>query len=133
MFVLRWDWASLVRDQAGGALGSVGVARWDWISLVRDQAGGVLTSAAVPRAGLGPATPPLCRYAEHTTGLILARWWAFHRRLLTMFAAPVLGLIGEATSRRSPKGGGQSRSQSTQAPDRTQLQTLMGLQVRCPS
>jgi hypothetical protein len=46
---------------------------------VRDQVGGALSSAAVPRAGLGPATPPLCRCAECTTDLILRVWWAFHR------------------------------------------------------
>jgi hypothetical protein len=27
---------------------------------------GVYGSAAVPRGGLGPPTPPLCRYAVHT-------------------------------------------------------------------
>jgi hypothetical protein len=94
-----------------------------WARASRDQAGGVLTSAAVPRAGLGPATPPLCRCGEHTAGLI-QRWWSIPIRCTsTMFAAPVLGLIGAATSRRSPKGGGQSRSQSTLAPGRTQLKT----------
>jgi general secretion pathway protein H len=35
------------------------------------QVGGALSCAAVPRAGLGPATPPLCRYAECTTDLLL--------------------------------------------------------------
>jgi hypothetical protein len=42
-----------------------------WLGLAsRDQAGGVLSCAAVLRVGLGPTTPPLCRYAEYTTGLI---------------------------------------------------------------
>jgi hypothetical protein len=31
--------------------------------VVQEQVGGALSCAAVPRAGLGPATPPLCRYA----------------------------------------------------------------------
>jgi hypothetical protein len=46
------------------------------LGFVRYQAGGALSYAAVPRAGLGPATPPLCRYAECTTDLILPVWWA---------------------------------------------------------
>ena len=45
------------------SLWSTGWASWD-------QAGGVLSYAAVPRVGLGPTTPPLCRYAEYTTDLI---------------------------------------------------------------
>jgi hypothetical protein len=45
---------------------------WIYVrALVRDQAGGALSYAAVPRVGLGPTTPPLCRYAECTTDLIL--------------------------------------------------------------
>ena len=40
-------------------------------SFVREQVGGVLSYAAVPRAGLGPAIPPLCRYAEYTADLLL--------------------------------------------------------------
>jgi hypothetical protein len=47
------------------------------ITFVLDQVGGALSYAAVPRAGLGPATPPLCRYAECTTDLILPAWWAY--------------------------------------------------------
>ena len=94
-----------------------------WALASRDQAGGVLSFAAVPRGGLGPLPPPLCRCAEHTTGLVQSRGLVVKRCAPTMFAGSVLGLIGEATSRRSPKGGGQSRSQSTQAPGRTPLKT----------
>jgi hypothetical protein len=49
------------------------------VAFVRDQVGGALSSAAVPRCGLGPLPPPLCRCAECTTDLILRVWWAFHR------------------------------------------------------
>jgi hypothetical protein len=49
------------------------------VAFVRDQVGGALSSAAVPRGGLGPLPPPLCRCAECTTDLILQGWWAFHR------------------------------------------------------
>jgi hypothetical protein len=38
----------------------------DWLSLVQEQAGGALSYAAVPRVGLWPDAPPLCRYAEYT-------------------------------------------------------------------
>ena len=37
-----------------------------WALASRDQAGGVLSFAAVPRGGLGPLPPPLCRCAVHT-------------------------------------------------------------------
>ena len=57
-------------------------------SNVRSQVGGALSYAAVPRAGLGPATPPLCRFAECTTDPLLPAWEgfqlamkSFHRRL----------------------------------------------------
>jgi hypothetical protein len=49
------------------------------VAFVRDQVGGALSSAAVPRCGLGPRPPPLCRCAEYTIDLILRVWWAFHR------------------------------------------------------
>jgi hypothetical protein len=45
----------------------------DLVAFVRDQVGGALSYAAVPRVGLGPTPPPLCRYAECTTDLILQR------------------------------------------------------------
>ncbi len=45
-----------------------------------DKVGGVLGYAAVPRVGLGPTAPPLCRYAEYTTDLILETWQVFSRR-----------------------------------------------------
>jgi hypothetical protein len=41
------------------------------LSFVREQADGVLSCAAVPRGGLWPPTPPLCRYAEYTADLIM--------------------------------------------------------------
>jgi hypothetical protein len=46
---------------------------------VRDQVGGALSYAAVPRVGLGPTAPPLCRYAECTADLISQRWWPLQR------------------------------------------------------
>jgi hypothetical protein len=48
-------------------------------AFVRDQVGGVLSSAAVPRCGLGPLPPPLCRCAEYTADLILRAWRVFCR------------------------------------------------------
>jgi hypothetical protein len=36
------------------------------LSFVLDPSHGVSSSATVPRAGLGPATPPKCRCATHT-------------------------------------------------------------------
>jgi general secretion pathway protein H len=47
--------------------------------VVQEQVGGALSCAAVPRAGLGPATPPLCRCAECTTDLLLPTWRAIKR------------------------------------------------------
>ena len=37
---------------------------------LEDQADAALSSAAVPRVGLGPTTPPLCRCAERHADLI---------------------------------------------------------------
>jgi hypothetical protein len=88
----------------------------------RDQVGGALSCAAVPRVGLGPTTPPLCRYAKHTTDLIQAWWQVLDSYAPTMPAALALGVSGVATLRRSPKGGGQSRSQSPQVPVRANVQ-----------
>jgi hypothetical protein len=59
-------------------------------SASRDQAGGALTSAAVPRVGLGPTTPPLCRYGERTTDLILHAWRVLNRKLPS-FTPPLQG------------------------------------------
>jgi hypothetical protein len=47
----------------------IGVA----LSVSRDQADGALSSAAVPRGGLWPPTPPLCRCAKCTADQILRR------------------------------------------------------------
>ncbi len=49
------------------------------LRFARDPADGVLSSAAVPRVGLWPTAPPLCRYAEYTADLILEGWWVFKR------------------------------------------------------
>jgi hypothetical protein len=57
-------------------------------SASRDQVGGALSYAAVPRGGLGPTPPPLCRYAERTTDLIHTTKQIFNRCAPTMFAAP---------------------------------------------
>ncbi len=127
-FILAVDTFLRAKDLQAESLRPQGL----WALASQDQAGGVLSSAAVPRGGLGPPTPPLCRCAERTTGLVQSRGLVAKRCAPTMFAGPVLGLIGAATS-RSPKGGGQSRSQSTQAPGRTQLQTPRCLAVRIPS
>jgi hypothetical protein len=48
-----------------------GAGRRRYFSFVLERADGVLSYAAVPRAGLGPATPPLCRYAEYTADPLL--------------------------------------------------------------
>jgi general secretion pathway protein H len=48
-------------------------------NVVREQVGGALSYAAVPRAGLGPTTPPLCRCAESTTHLLLPAWRVINR------------------------------------------------------
>ncbi len=47
-------------------------------SFVREQVCGVLSYAAVPRGGLGPPTPPLCRYDEYTADLLLRQWQVVH-------------------------------------------------------
>jgi hypothetical protein len=59
----------LVRGQAGGA--PSGARKIDVFVFVRELAGGVLSYAAVLRGGLGPPTPPLCRYAEYTACQLL--------------------------------------------------------------
>jgi hypothetical protein len=48
-------------------------------TFVRDQDDGALSSAAVPRFGLWPDAPPLCRYAERTAVLIWEPWRVFCR------------------------------------------------------
>jgi len=88
----------------------------------RDQVGGALSCAAVPRVGLGPTTPPLCRCAEHATDLIQAWWQVLDSYASTIPAALSLGVSGVAAFWRSPKGGGQSRSQSPQVPVRAYVQ-----------
>ena len=114
----------------------------------RDQVGGALSSATVPRVGLGPTTPPLCRCAERATAPILRAPFVIHPRPshprpshprlsrhpreggdpvfpthwipafagMTNLRREALGVSGVAwtwgfaKSRRSPKGGGHSRS-----------------------
>jgi hypothetical protein len=65
-------------------------------SLVREQADGVLSSAAVPRAGLWPATPPLCRCAEYTIDQLLHKrgWRSTDVPQLNQYAA-LATMVGE--------------------------------------
>jgi hypothetical protein len=49
------------------------------LDFVRELADGVLSSAAVPRGGLWPPPPPLCRCAEYTADQLSHTWWAIHR------------------------------------------------------
>ena len=56
----------------------------------RDRSDMALGSAAVPRVGLGPTTPPLCRCAERHAAPILRASWVFHRR------TPLAPVAGEA-------------------------------------
>jgi hypothetical protein len=130
---------------AGSARGLwVGAVVWDLlVALVRDQVGGALSCAAVPRGGLGPPTPPLCRYAECTTDLISHRWREFHRwgrhYFSSMAGSPPL-LIHRARGpgawlgRRSgikeecsatSRHGGQPRSRPSQAPGRSKPWSLI--------
>ncbi len=67
------------RGQIGGVFNPVVCRRVFRASLVRNQADGALSSAAVLRVGLGPTTPPLCRYAKCTVVLILRPWWTVKR------------------------------------------------------
>jgi hypothetical protein len=72
------DCVGLVRELAGGVLSCAAVLG-GLCSLVRELAGGVLSCAAVLRGGLGPPTPPLCRYAEYTACQLLHTWSPIHR------------------------------------------------------
>ena len=115
----------------------------DAVHASRDQAGGALSSAAVPRGGLGPPAPPLCRCAERTTDLILTRWWQLRGRTLAVSGA---GKVADTQPPRTHPGrrpgawgdwrsgikeeaaalgrtGGQPRSQSPQVPGRTTIPT----------
>jgi general secretion pathway protein H len=65
---------------------------------VREQVGGVLSCAAVPRAGLGPATPPLCRYAECTTDLLLPTLRAINRGFTLLELLVVIAIIAIGTA-----------------------------------
>jgi hypothetical protein len=49
-------------------------------TMVRDTADGALSCAAVPRCGLGPLPPPLCRCAECTADSVLRNWPVIKRR-----------------------------------------------------
>jgi hypothetical protein len=97
--------------------------------LVREQVGGVLSSAAVPRGGLWPPTPPLCRCAEYTADQLLRPWWAINRCAQTLVGGLGGGGGGGGCVRRSGikeeslalgQHGGQPRSRTHQAPGRTQ-------------
>jgi hypothetical protein len=48
------------------------------LGFVRELAGGALSSAAVPRCGLGPLPPPLCRCAKCTTDQLFPAWQVHH-------------------------------------------------------
>ena len=96
------------------------------LRLSRDQTGGALSSAAVPRVGLGPTTPPLCRCAKRATDLILRAPFVIPSKagiqscgIPTLFAALALGVSGVAKSRGRPQAGGHSRSHLPQVPRRT--------------
>jgi hypothetical protein len=52
-----------------------GAGRRRYFSFVLEQADGVLSCAAVLRGGLGPPTPPLCRYAEYTADPLSGNSW----------------------------------------------------------
>jgi hypothetical protein len=58
-------------DVSSNALFCTGAGRQRYFSFVRELVGGVLSYAAVLRGGLGPPTPPLCRYAEYTVDQLL--------------------------------------------------------------
>jgi hypothetical protein len=60
---------------------------------VLDTADGALSSAAVPRAGLGPATPPLCRCAECTADSVLSMRLAIKRLATRQITRPVTRLV----------------------------------------
>jgi hypothetical protein len=129
---------SASRDHRSGERSWLVVSRKDWASLVPDQADGALSSAAVLRVGLGPTTPPLCRYAKCTADLISPVWRAFSRcaptktdtgntpGLSPLHAHPVRcpdawgewrsGIKEEAAA--LGRNGGQPRSQSPQVPGR---------------
>jgi hypothetical protein len=49
----------------------------DCASFVREPTDGVLSSAAVPRCGLRPLPPPLCRCAEYTADQLSRTWRAY--------------------------------------------------------
>ena len=126
---------------------------WPFFHLTRSVRGtacGALSYAAVPRVGLGPTAPPLCRYAERTAGSALPAWWAIRQvvRKLALRLVTALDLrivlrlvLRPVTSVDSPgawdawrsgikeespalgRHGGQPRSQASQVPG--QLQTRM--------
>ncbi len=117
-----------------------------------DQAGGALSSAAVPRGGLGPPAPPLCRCAERTTDLISKRRWRLtgctrtlvdsrevmniqplrvhHGRCPGAWGEWRSGIKEEAAA--LGRHGGQPRSQSPQVPGRTQAHTLTRTKRQTP-
>jgi hypothetical protein len=66
-------------------------------SSVRDRVGGAHSCAAVLRGGLGPPTPPLCRYAECTTDPILPAWKMFKRSIKTSHRCLQIGACAPAS------------------------------------
>jgi hypothetical protein len=128
----RWDHGGLmvlpqmlIRD-VSFTLGLVSPCPWFGLGFVRDQADGALSSAAVPRAGLGPATPPLCRCAKCTIGLILrsgVRTSATTKpvRSSGAWCGRRSGIKEEAAAISRP--GGQPRSRPHQVPGRAQYKS----------
>jgi hypothetical protein len=67
-------------------------------AFVRELADGVFSCAAVPRGGLGPLPPPLCRFAEYTVDQLLETLWAINSCAPAFPAALALGVYGAAES-----------------------------------
>jgi general secretion pathway protein H len=68
------------------------------LRFVREQVGGALSYAAVPRVGLGPTTPPLCRYAESTTDPLLPTLRAINRGFTLLELLVVIAIIAIASA-----------------------------------
>jgi hypothetical protein len=141
--------ASFIASMGSASREQVAASR-DAVHASRNQVDGALSSAAVPRGGLGPPAPPLCRCAERTTDLISKRWWLLNGRTLAVAGAGKVadtppqcahhgrrpgawgdwrsGIKEEAAA--LGRNGGQPRSQSPQVPGRTAVQTQRCTQVQ---
>jgi hypothetical protein len=143
--------ASFIALMGSASRDQVAASR-DAVHASRDQAGGALSSAAVPRGGLGPPAPPLCRCAERTTDLISKRRWLSNGRTPAVSGA---GKVADIQPPRTHHGrrpgawgdwrsgikeeaaalgrnGGQPRSQSPQVPGHTKAQAAGCTQVYEP-